>query len=131
MTSDEDAAPSEYRGDGAADDGAERHAQRARDGPCGHRARQFASAEHDAQQGLPHRYDDAGSCAHDGAGGEQHGDVAGELPETLMHMPGDLGRAAIIRDMRPLSESDIVTVVDELFLPLVRYYEAQGGDTME
>ena len=131
MTSDEDAAPSEYRGDGAADDGAERHAERARDGPCGHRARQFSAPEHDAQQGLSHRDDDAGSCAHDATRDEQHGDVACELPETLMHMPGDLGRAAIIRDMRPLSESDIVAVVDELFLPLVRYYEAQGGDTME
>lgn len=43
-----------------------------------------------------------------------------------MHMPGDLGRAAIIRDMRPLSESDIVAVVDELFLPLVRYYEQRS-----
>ena len=61
----------------------------------------------------------------------ERGELSCELPDTLMHMPGDLGRAAIIRDMRPLSESDIVAVVDELFLPLVRHYEAQSGDTME
>ncbi|PWG60638.1 hypothetical protein [Bifidobacterium catulorum] len=56
----------------------------------------------------------------------ERGELSCELPETLMHMPGDLGRAAIIRDMRPLSESDIVAVVDELFLPLVRYYEQRS-----
>ena len=61
----------------------------------------------------------------------ERGELVGELLESLMHMPGDLGRAAIIRDMRPLAEADIVAVVDELFLPLVRYYEAQSGDTME
>ncbi|KFI48950.1 TetR family transcriptional regulator [Bifidobacterium biavatii] len=51
------------------------------------------------------------------------GDITCELPESLLRMPGELGRAIILRDMRPLSEADIIATVDELFLPLVHYYE--------
>lgn len=40
-----------------------------------------------------------------------------------MCMPGELGWAAIIRNMRPLEDEHIVAVVDELFLPLAHYYE--------
>ncbi|OZG56911.1 hypothetical protein BTIS_1754 [Bifidobacterium tissieri] len=46
-----------------------------------------------------------------------------------MHMPGDLGRSAIIRNMQPLADDDIVAVVDELFLPLVHYYEQRFRST--
>lgn len=53
----------------------------------------------------------------------ERGEVTADLPETLLRMPGELGRAAILRDMRPLSDHDIVAVVDELFLPLVDHYE--------
>lgn len=59
------------------------------------------------------------------------GEITCELPESLMRMPGDLGWAAIVRDMRPLAEEDIVAVVDELFLPLVRYYEERRGTKAE
>ncbi|MBT1166883.1 helix-turn-helix domain-containing protein [Bifidobacterium simiarum] len=51
------------------------------------------------------------------------GDITCELPESLLRMPGELGRAIILRDMRPLSEADIIATVDELFLPLVDHYE--------
>ncbi|PWG66227.1 helix-turn-helix domain-containing protein [Bifidobacterium callitrichidarum] len=54
------------------------------------------------------------------------GDITCELPESLLRMPGELGRAIILRDMRPLSEVDIVATVDELFLPLVDHYEHQS-----
>lgn len=54
------------------------------------------------------------------------GDITCELPESLLRMPGELGRAIILRDMRPLSEADIVATVDELFLPLVDHYEHQA-----
>ncbi|KAB7788495.1 helix-turn-helix domain-containing protein [Bifidobacterium cebidarum] len=54
------------------------------------------------------------------------GEITCELPESLLRMPGELGRATILRDMRPLSEADIVATVDELFLPLVDYYEHQA-----
>ncbi|PLS24189.1 TetR/AcrR family transcriptional regulator [Bifidobacterium imperatoris] len=54
------------------------------------------------------------------------GDVTCELPESLLRMPGELGRATILRDMRPLSEADIIATVDELFLPLVNHYEHQA-----
>ncbi|MBW3087849.1 TetR/AcrR family transcriptional regulator [Bifidobacterium sp. 82T24] len=54
------------------------------------------------------------------------GDITCELPESLLRMPGELGRASILRDMRPLSETDIITVVDELFLPLVDHYERRA-----
>ncbi|KFI92409.1 TetR family transcriptional regulator [Bifidobacterium saguini DSM 23967] len=57
------------------------------------------------------------------------GDITCELPESLLRMPGELGRAIILRDMRPLSEADIVATVDELFLPLVDYYEQQARIT--
>lgn len=53
----------------------------------------------------------------------QRGEITCELPERLMRMPGELGWAAIIRDMRPLEDENITAVVDELFLPLVHYYE--------
>ncbi|NEG96149.1 TetR family transcriptional regulator [Bifidobacterium sp. SMB2] len=59
----------------------------------------------------------------------ERGEITCELPQTLLRMPGELGRAAILRDMRPLSDEDIVSVVDELFLPLVEYYERLGGTT--
>nr|WP_274619172.1 TetR/AcrR family transcriptional regulator [Bifidobacterium amazonense] len=55
------------------------------------------------------------------------GDITCELPESLLRMPGELGRATILRDMRPLSEADVIATVDELFLPLVDYYEHQAG----
>ncbi|MBW3092333.1 TetR/AcrR family transcriptional regulator [Bifidobacterium sp. 82T10] len=54
------------------------------------------------------------------------GDITCELPESLLRMPGELGRAIILRDMRPLSEADIVATVDELFLPLVDHYERRA-----
>lgn len=54
------------------------------------------------------------------------GDITCELPESLLRMPGELGRAIILRDMRPLSEADIIATVDELFLPLVDHYEHQS-----
>ncbi|OXM99389.1 helix-turn-helix domain-containing protein [Bifidobacterium vansinderenii] len=54
------------------------------------------------------------------------GDITCELPESLLRMPGELGRAIILRDMRPLSEADIIATVDELFLPLVDHYEHQA-----
>ncbi|MBW3091196.1 TetR family transcriptional regulator [Bifidobacterium miconisargentati] len=54
------------------------------------------------------------------------GDITCELPESLLRMPGELGRAIILRDMRPLSEADIIATVDELFLPLVDHYERQA-----
>ncbi|MBT1162296.1 MULTISPECIES: helix-turn-helix domain-containing protein [Bifidobacterium] len=56
----------------------------------------------------------------------ERGGITCELPESLLRMPGELGRAIILRDMRPLSEADIVATVDELFLPLVDYYERRA-----
>lgn len=54
------------------------------------------------------------------------GDITCDLPESLLRMPGELGRAIILRDMHPLSEADIIATVDELFLPLVDHYERRA-----
>ncbi|MFZ2624709.1 MAG: TetR/AcrR family transcriptional regulator [Propionibacterium sp.] len=51
------------------------------------------------------------------------GELGVELPEGVASLPFELLRAQILMTMVPLSQEAIVSIVDEIFLPLVTAYD--------
>ncbi|BBB00995.1 putative TetR family transcriptional regulator [Actinacidiphila reveromycinica] len=49
------------------------------------------------------------------------------IPPALLAMPFDLVRHDLVMDLKPLEPRRIESIVDELFLPLVRHYGRDGG----
>ena len=46
------------------------------------------------------------------------------IPPAVLALPFDLVRHDLIMDLKPLPPARILSIVDELFLPLVRHYQA-------
>lgn len=55
----------------------------------------------------------------------RRGEIDVELPQRVVGVPFELMRAEILMSLAPVDESVILSIVDEVFLPLVRAY--QGG----
>jgi AcrR family transcriptional regulator len=51
----------------------------------------------------------------------------GRVPAAVLAMPYDLVRHDLLQDLAPPSRTRITSIVDELFLPLVREHAADGG----
>jgi Tetracyclin repressor-like, C-terminal domain len=49
------------------------------------------------------------------------------IPSDVLAMPFDLVRHDLIMDLKPLGPARILSIVDELFLPLVQNYQATGS----
>lgn len=51
------------------------------------------------------------------------GEITADLPERVAGLPFELLRGQVLMTQKPLDEESIGSIVDEVFLPLVRAYE--------
>ena len=49
------------------------------------------------------------------------------IPAAVLNLPFDLVRHDLLMDLKPLKPARILSIVDELFLPLVQNYQTTGS----
>ena len=56
----------------------------------------------------------------------ERGEAPADLPQRVRDLPFDLLRGEALLHMRPAPDESIVSIVDEVFLPLVRDYSGRA-----